>query len=163
VDYVAYWAGSSLNVQIVDQPASAGETFMVDAVTILANPGTLASAGLAVAGEAPPVAEAPADSSISAAIARPGGLAPRVAPNPLRTSARIAFRLEQPTPVRILVFDVGGRLVRTLPGGSQTSAGWNSVDLDGRSDNGAPLRSGIYLYEIRAGGQRAVGRFVIMR
>jgi flagellar hook assembly protein FlgD len=65
--------------------------------------------------------------------------------------------------VRIRVFDLEGRLVRTLPNASGTTAGWNVVDLDGRADNGAPLRSGVYLYEVRAGEQRAVGRFVVMR
>ena len=39
----------------------------------------------------------------------------------------------------------------------------NEVTLDGRADDGAPLRSGVYLYEIQAGEQRAVGRFVVMR
>ena len=37
------------------------------------------------------------------------------------------------------------------------------VRIDGRADDGAPLRAGVYLYEIRAGAQRAVGRFVVMR
>ncbi len=91
------------------------------------------------------------------------GLAPSVAPNPIRSTASIAFRLDRPTTVRIRVFDLVGRLVRTLPTSTSTNAGWNVAVLDGRTDDGAPLRSGIYMYEIQAGGERAVGRFVVMR
>jgi parallel beta-helix repeat protein len=91
------------------------------------------------------------------------GLAPSVSPNPLRTTASIAFRLDRPTTVRVRIFDLVGRLVRTVPAATATNVGWNVVALDGRTDEGAPLRSGIYMYEIRAGEQRAVGRFVVMR
>jgi parallel beta-helix repeat protein len=91
------------------------------------------------------------------------GLAPSVSPNPLRTTASIAYRLDRPTTVRVRVFDLVGRLVRTVPAATATNAGWNVVALDGRTDDGTPLRSGIYMYEIRAGEQRAVGRFVVMR
>ena len=54
-------------------------------------------------------------------------------------------------------------VVRTLRSGGPGNAGWNVVVLDGRTDDGAPLESGVYLYEIRAGEQRAVGRFVLIR
>jgi hypothetical protein len=87
--------------------------------------------------------------------------APRLTPNPLRTSAQLAFELGRPTPVQVSVFDLGGRLVRTMSSGA--SAGRNVMVLDGLADGGVPLRSGVYLYEIRAGSQRAVGRFVVMR
>jgi hypothetical protein len=163
LDYVAYWAGSSLDVQIVDQPVAARETFQVDAITIIANPVASPSVAPAAPSGAAPIAAAPDGSSTLATPTPAVGLVPRVTPNPVRTSAQLAFRLERPTRVRIQVFDLGGRLVRTLPVGNQTSAGWNVVDLEGRTFHGAPLRSGVYLYEISAGAQHAVGRFVVMR
>jgi flagellar hook assembly protein FlgD len=100
---------------------------------------------------------------MNAASPRFGGFAPRLTPNPMRTSASLGFGLERPATVQIRVFDLGGRLVRTLPILSQASAGWNVVALDGRADDGAPLKAGVYLYEVRAGEQRAVGRFVVIR
>jgi hypothetical protein len=103
------------------------------------------------------------ESSSSAGSARLGGFAPRLTPNPMRTSASLGFGLERPGTVQVRVFDLGGRLVRTLPVLTQASAGWNVVALDGRSDDGAPLSSGVYLYEVRAGEQRAIGRFVVIR
>jgi adhesin/invasin len=104
-----------------------------------------------------------ADSAGSIASARPGGFAPRFTPNPMRASASLGFALDRPGTVQIRVFDLGGRLVRTLPILNQASAGWTVVAVDGRADDGAPLRAGVYLYEVRAGEQRAVGRFVVIR
>jgi hypothetical protein len=109
------------------------------------------------------VSGAQADSSTSAGATRLGGFAPRLTPNPMRTSASLGFGLERPGTVQIRVFDLEGRLVRTLPVMRQMNAGWNVVALDGRRDDGAPLNSGVYLYEVRAGEQRAVGRFVVIR
>jgi hypothetical protein len=148
----------------VDDPATAntglGPVAYADRGALEYQPGAPGAASAASAVHAG--AGAPIDSFLSAA-SMGVGLAPAVAPNPVRTSARLAFKLERPTPVLIRVFDLGGRLVRTLPGGNGSSVGRNVVDLDGRADSGAPLPSGVYLYEIRAGGQRAVGRFVVMR
>jgi PKD repeat protein len=140
LEYDALYAGSSLDLQILDQPAAAAETLLVDAVTITIIPTA-------------PVAGVPNPSTV--------GFAPRLSPNPLRTDAQLAFELERPTPVRVRVFDLSGRLVRTLSSGGST--GRNVMILDGRADNGAPLRSGVYLYEVRAGSHRAAGRFVVMR
>jgi hypothetical protein len=108
-------------------------------------------------------ASARADSAGSTASARLGGFAPRFTPNPMRASASLGFALDRPGTVQIRVFDLGGRLVRTLPILNQASAGWTVVAVDGRADDGAPLRAGVYLYEVRAGEQRAVGRFVVIR
>jgi hypothetical protein len=90
------------------------------------------------------------------------GLAPRITPNPLRTSAAIMFQLDRPATVEVRIFDVGGRVVRTFPP-IESSPGLNSIFLDGRGDRSGSLPAGMYLVEIRAGGQRAVGRFVVMR
>jgi hypothetical protein len=99
----------------------------------------------------------------NAAPGRVGGFAPTVTPNPLRTSANIGFSLERPATVGVRIFDLCGRLVRTLPLEGARPAGWNVVVLDARADDGVPLGSGIYLYEITAGAQRRVGRFVVMK
>jgi hypothetical protein len=89
--------------------------------------------------------------------------APRMTPNPVRTFAELAFDLQCPVPVWFRVFDIEGRLVRTVSSGTPMTAGRKVLVLDGLADGGAPLRSGVYLYDVRAGSQRAVGRFVVMR
>ena len=96
----------------------------------------------------------------SVAGARPAGLSLRVMPNPVRTSASIAFQLERPAMVNVRIFDLSGRLVRSFPPAFMGSPGQNSVALDGREGSLAP---GVYMVEIRAGAQRTVGRFVVMR
>jgi parallel beta-helix repeat protein len=143
----------------VDDPATANTGL---------GPVAFADRGAFEFGAGPVVAAAAALQSgtaapIDDASMRVHGLAPSVIPNPVRNTASLAFRLDRPTTVRIRVFDLVGRLVRTLPAATATNAGWNVVALDGRSDDGVPLRSGIYMYEIRTGEQRAVGRFVVMR
>jgi len=74
------------------------------------------------------------------------------APNPFNPSTVISFNLPRDGRVSLRVFDVRGRLVRTLVDGNQP-AGAHAVDWDGRDDRGAPAASGVYLYRLEAGGQ----------
>lgn len=86
-------------------------------------------------------------------------------PNPFTPGARIACSLGEGTaagPVRIQIFDVGGRLVRTLLdcAGSTADADltWDGTDHSGRSS-----ASGSYLLQVSAAGARRVRRFVLVR
>jgi flagellar hook assembly protein FlgD len=66
--------------------------------------------------------------------------------------------------VNIEVFDVRGRLVRTLLDGSlKFGAGVHNVVWDGQDDNGMQVGSGIYLYRMRAGEYMEVRRMVLMK
>ena len=69
-------------------------------------------------------------------------------PNPFRGADRatmIRFELPAITPVTLQVFDVGGRLVRTLS--DQTlEPGHHSLQWDGRDGRGARVDSGVYFY-----------------
>ena len=72
----------------------------------------------------------------------PGGSAPAVtalfpaSPNPMGPSARIAYSLAATGRVELQVFDVTGRLVRTLvdvvQGGGEHAAVWDGTDETGR-------------------------------
>jgi hypothetical protein len=66
-------------------------------------------------------------------------------PNPLNPSTTISFELSRPGSVQLNVYDVSGRLVKTLANGFM-GAGSHSVGWDGTSRQGARVASGVYFY-----------------
>ena len=102
-------------------------------------------------------------SALASSVAPPRGLAADLTPNPIRGSATLAFTLSRPGPVHIRLYDIESRLVRSLRDLPMGSAGRNVVSLDAHDDDGVALRSGVYLYEIQAGAERASGRLVVVR
>jgi len=68
-------------------------------------------------------------------------------PNPFRPATMIAFELPQAQPVRLAIFDAGGRLVRTLLNEPRT-AGLHRIDWDGDGAGGTALPSGVYYYRL---------------
>lgn len=84
-------------------------------------------------------------------------------PNPLNPGTSIAFGLpEGADNVNLSVFDVSGRLVRTLVSGA-FPAGRHSVHWDGRDASGAAVASGVYFYRLEAPGFQAQGKSVVLR
>jgi hypothetical protein len=65
------------------------------------------------------------------------------APNPFRQGTEVMFHLAQAGPLRIAVFDAGGRQIALLADGV-TSAGAHSVSWNGRTDGGLGLPGGAY-------------------
>ena len=72
-------------------------------------------------------------------------------PNPFNPATRIVFRLDRDAQATLRVFDVHGRLVRTLVD-SYLAAGPRTVEWDGRDDRGRPLASGTYYMRLQGGG-----------
>ncbi|HDQ45484.1 MAG TPA: T9SS type A sorting domain-containing protein [bacterium] len=70
-------------------------------------------------------------------------------PNPFNPSTTIGFSVKDPGPVKLTVFDLLGREIRTLVDAS-LSPGHHTVHWDGRDDAGAVVSSGIYIYRIEA-------------
>lgn len=83
-------------------------------------------------------------------------------PNPFNPSTTIRFSLDRDAPVHLDVFDLGGRLVRTLVDAS-LAAGEHSVRWDGRGRDGRAAVSGVYLYRMRAGDTALSGRMVLAK
>ena len=99
--------------------------------------------------------------------AAPGPLPNRFAldanvPNPFNPSTRIAFTLPAAGAVDLAVFDVGGRLVATLLA-EDLPAGSHEVSWDGTDASGRPVASGPYLYRLKAGGQAAAGKMLLLK
>jgi flagellar hook assembly protein FlgD len=51
--------------------------------------------------------------------------------------------------IKLTIYDLSGRRVRTLADGCQT-AGYQSLDWDGNNDEGNEVASGIYFYRLEA-------------
>ena len=95
--------------------------------------------------------------------ASPGRLAlARPAPNPFGARTRLAYALPAAGRVELRIFDLGGRMVRTLVAGAQ-EAGGHAVEWDGRDDGGRAAPDGLYFARIEAGGARATQRVALMR
>ena len=71
-------------------------------------------------------------------------------PNPFNPSTTIRYQLAREVPVRLEIFNIQGQRVRTLIHAVQ-SAGFYSVEWDGRNDAGQPVASGTYIYRLQAG------------
>jgi hypothetical protein len=83
-------------------------------------------------------------------------------PNPFVSGTRIRFALPEPSPVTVRIFNIEGRLVRTLLDGS-VPAGRHSVEWNGRDDHGSRVASGLYLYRIDAGAESVRRKMVLLR
>ena len=77
-------------------------------------------------------------------------------------ASSIGFDLPQKALVSLGVYDVRGRLVRTLVHGSQP-AGTHEVMWDGVDNSGRKVSAGVYLYRFRAGSFEATRSVVVIR
>ena len=82
-------------------------------------------------------------------------------PNPFRTDTAIRFALPREGRVELEIFDVSGRLVRTLVSG-RTPAGWHQMTWSGRSENGRRVADGMYFCRLRLEGGREVTRTMVI-
>ena len=71
-------------------------------------------------------------------------------PNPFNPFTTIRYGLEGSAETSLLIYDLRGRLVRTLEIGLKT-AGWYEVRWDGLNDAAVPLPTGIYLARLKSG------------
>jgi hypothetical protein len=83
----------------------------------------------------------------------------RVRPNPFSGSADICFSLARTSETRLALYDVQGRLVRTLLQGIQT-AGPHAVAWDGRDNRGATVCSGIYFVQLEGKDGKDVRKLI---
>jgi hypothetical protein len=100
-------------------------------------------------------------------IVTPGTGATRTAllpnyPNPFRDATSVAFEISEPCRVTVEVYDVSGRLVRTLVDRT-VDAGASSVRWDGRDESGRGVASGTYFVRMEAGGERFDRKMMVIK
>jgi len=83
-------------------------------------------------------------------------------PNPFRARTSIRFELPRPGKVRLTVYDVMGRVIRTVVDG-HLPAGEHEVPWDARDNGGSLVSSGVYLVRIEAEGFTSTRKLLRMR
>jgi hypothetical protein len=83
-------------------------------------------------------------------------------PNPFRGRTTIRFTMPRDGQAEIAIYDVAGRLVRSLLSG-YAPAGPHDVVWDGRNDSGSRVASGVYLYQFRSGDRVETKRMVLLK
>lgn len=106
-------------------------------------------------------------SSVSTGVAEgagmPGVFALRqVRPNPLERGATIVFDLPRPSHVVLQVFDVSGRLIRSVVDG-EMPGGHHGFEWNREDDAGRRVASGVYFVRFRAGDFEETKRAVVLR
>jgi hypothetical protein len=83
-------------------------------------------------------------------------------PNPLNPAGTLSFETERAGRVSVRIYDVAGRLVRTL-WDAALEAGPVDLPFDGRNDHGGALGSGVYYYRINAPDRAWSGRITVLK
>ena len=83
-------------------------------------------------------------------------------PNPFDESTVIRYTLGDRANVKVRVYDVAGRAVRTLVDSEAQTPGEHTVTWDGRNGVGTRVSPGIYFYRLEAGAFSATRRMALL-
>jgi hypothetical protein len=86
----------------------------------------------------------------------------RNVPNPFSTATDISYSVRSGGRVRVEVYTLTGRLVRTLVDQSQ-AAGSHKVKWDGKDNDGRDAASGVYYYRVEADKDAEAGKMILLR
>ena len=88
-------------------------------------------------------------------------------PNPFNPETWIPYQLAKPSDVTITVYDIRGRVVRTLILGHQSAGVYRSrskaAHWDGKNEFGEVVASGVYFYRLTAGDFSATRKMLIRK
>ena len=83
-------------------------------------------------------------------------------PNPFNPVTTLRYDLPEDALVNITIYDMMGRVVKTLINDQQT-AGYRSIQWNATNNTGSPVSAGIYLYMIQAGDFRQTKKMVLLK
>ena len=86
-----------------------------------------------------------------------------VAPNPLNPATTLTFTTSRVGFARVELYDVAGRLVRTILDERVLEAGVHDVRIDGRASRGESLASGIYFIRVTAAEGQVTRTIAILK
>ena|GEM_PF-1991972 len=84
-------------------------------------------------------------------------------PNPTSAATTISFTLPEESRITLGLYDVTGKLVRTLVPASMQKAGEHTIEWDGTTATGQAAPSGAYFYRLETTGGTAQGQIRITR
>ena len=83
-------------------------------------------------------------------------------PNPFNPVTRIDYTVDEAGTVHLAIYDISGKLVRTLVNRRMRS-GTHSEEWDGRNNGGRAVASGIYFYRLTAGKKSLARKAVFLK
>ena len=83
-------------------------------------------------------------------------------PNPFNPVTSLRYNLPNDGLVNITIYDMRGRLIKTLLNSSQT-AGYKTSQWNATNDRNEPVSAGLYLYAIQAGEFRHTRKMVLLK
>ncbi len=83
-------------------------------------------------------------------------------PNPFNPVTILRYNLSKDGLVNITIYDMMGRIVRTLENGKQ-AAGLKSIQWNATNDVGHPVSAGPYLYTIQSGYFKQTKKIVLLK
>jgi hypothetical protein len=84
-------------------------------------------------------------------------------PNPFNPMTTIRYDLSASALVRLNIYDMGGRLVRTLVDGEAVSAGRQEASWEGRDESGRRVAAGAYFCRLEANAFRGTIRMMLVK
>jgi hypothetical protein len=84
-------------------------------------------------------------------------------PNPFRGQTTVEYTLPEQTEVKVEVYDILGRRIRTLLDGKTQRAGVHTLQWNAQNDLGRPVASGVYLTRLQAGDQTRTIKMVVIK
>jgi hypothetical protein len=84
-------------------------------------------------------------------------------PNPFNPRTTIRYELLRPSKVRLAIYDLSGRLVRTLVDGTTKAAGMHRAVWNGRDAYGASVASGVYLVALSDGVSSVTQKLTLLK
>ncbi len=83
-------------------------------------------------------------------------------PNPFNPSTTISFYLPRESDVRLEIFDVNGKLIRTLVQGV-LKGGPHHSKWEGKNRSGERVGTGVYIYRLTAGKQKISRKMIMLK
>ncbi|MFB3909776.1 MAG: T9SS type A sorting domain-containing protein [Candidatus Eisenbacteria bacterium] len=164
---VSFTAPNNVNACLRHELADGGKcVFMAAALHVVDNntyPNNIAGALDRILGWLEPVVPAGIEDGAVAPLF--GSRIDAAQPNPFNPRTQISFTLSQAGasgPVRLEVFDLGGRKVASLFEGT-LPAGEHVQTWTGLADNGAPVESGVYFARLTTDDGRASQKLILLK
>ncbi len=83
-------------------------------------------------------------------------------PNPFRTQTTIHYSLSNKTKVSLSIYDVSGRLVKTLVKGEQ-EAGFYNINWNSKNNHNQSVSEGIYFYQLQTLNYTSTKKLIVIQ
>ena len=83
-------------------------------------------------------------------------------PNPFKQMTDIGYQISEPDYISIKVYNIAGKMVRTLVNGVQEKGTYNII-WRGESDSSEKLPNGVYFYRLNTNGFTEVRNLILIK